>query len=205
MAELSGLMRLQKEHIRCAAGVLCRSFMTDPYLDSLVSDLEEKTATLRFIFLIILRHGIRHGEAYAVSPDMKGVAIWLPSAVPRLTLGKIAYGLALALRFRVSWCFLRQRRADDRYAARLRKRYFPTPHCYLALIGVAPEFQGQGYASQLLRPILNRLDKENLPCCLDTDSEQNVSMYEHFGFRVIHEEQLPSNRGKFWLMLREIK
>ena len=76
-------------------------------------------------------------------------------------------------------------------------------HWYLQAIGVDPMFQGRGYASKLLRSMLSRIDEEGLPCYLETLDEQNVSLYEHFGFKVIEESNIPETTLTNWAMLRE--
>ena len=73
------------------------------------------------------------------------------------------------------------------------------------LIGVDPKFQGKGYASRLIREMLLRIDEEGLPCYLETQKEQNVSIYQHFGFKVIDEFIIPGTTIKAWPMLREGK
>ena len=93
-------------------------------------------------------------------------------------------------------------RRDEDFASKLRKRLAPFPHWYLAVLGIAPEFQGKGYASRLLRPMLNRLDAVGSPCYVETSIEQYVQLYQHFGFKVIDEAIMPGSNTKMWAMLR---
>ena len=39
--------------------------------------------------------------------------------------------------------------------------------------------------------MLDRLDEEKIPCYLTTQNERNISLYQHFGFRVIGNMTLP--------------
>jgi ribosomal protein S18 acetylase RimI-like enzyme len=70
-------------------------------------------------------------------------------------------------------------------------------------IGIAPQFQGKGYANKLLRPMLSRIDDDGLPCYLETVDEQNVSFYEHFGFKIVDKSNVPETTLINWAMLRE--
>ncbi|MFX0004503.1 MAG: GNAT family N-acetyltransferase [Candidatus Hodarchaeota archaeon] len=79
----------------------------------------------------------------------------------------------------------------------------PTPHWYLFIIGVDPDFQGKGYAAQLIKPMLTRIDKEQIGCYLDTNNEENVDFYQYFGFNVLKEYQIPGTNVLNWSMLRE--
>ncbi len=79
----------------------------------------------------------------------------------------------------------------------------PEKHWFLQLLGVAPEHQGKGHASRLLRPMLERLDEEGLPAYLETTNPVNVPRYEHFGFEVVREGMMPGTPIRFWCMLRD--
>lgn len=79
----------------------------------------------------------------------------------------------------------------------------PFKHWFLQTIGIAPQFQGKGYAGKLLRPILSRINEEGLPCYLETLDEQNVSLYEYFGFKIVDKSNVPETSLTNWAMLRE--
>ncbi|VVB79857.1 Acetyltransferase (GNAT) domain protein [uncultured archaeon] len=55
---------------------------------------------------------------------------------------------------------------------------------YLFILAVDPKFQKQGFASQLIKPMLKKFDKNKLTCSLDTTDSNNIKMYEHFGFEI---------------------
>jgi len=77
------------------------------------------------------------------------------------------------------------------------------PYWYLDVIGVDPHYQGKGFASMLLEPMLRRIDKENLPIWLETILKRNVSFYEHFGFYILEEIIIPNTNIVNWFMIRE--
>jgi GNAT superfamily N-acetyltransferase len=78
------------------------------------------------------------------------------------------------------------------------------PQWYLHLIAVPPPFHGQGHASRLLRPMMERAAKEGLPCTLITQSLLNVRKYEHWGFEVTREMAVPGSREKFYAMRKNV-
>jgi hypothetical protein len=51
--------------------------------------------------------------------------------------------------------------------------------------------------------MLARFDKAALPCYLETQKEENVNLYQHFGFSVIKESIIPGTSITIWLMLRK--
>jgi ribosomal protein S18 acetylase RimI-like enzyme len=76
------------------------------------------------------------------------------------------------------------------------------PHWYLVSIAVDPACQGRGHAGRLLQAICER--SEGDPGCqgvaLDTQNRRNVSLYERFGYRVTHEQDVGPLRS--WCMFR---
>ena len=86
---------------------------------------------------------------------------------------------------------------------RKRKELALSKHWYLNMLAVDPKYQGKGYASALLNAMLPEIDKQNLPCYLETGGDKNVSIYKHFGFKVINEYTIPGVKDKFIAMLRK--
>ncbi|MFC1964391.1 GNAT family N-acetyltransferase [Chloroflexota bacterium] len=51
-------------------------------------------------------------------------------------------------------------RGLGQYIDAVHSRLAPFKHWFLQAIGVGPQFQGRGYASKLLMPMLSRIDKK---------------------------------------------
>ena len=88
------------------------------------------------------------------------------------------------------------------YAEALHHREMPDPHWYVMVLGVAPAFQGQGYARSLMQPLFDRADLEGLPCYLETTQPKNVGLYERFGFRVLVDTVEPESGLHVWTFRR---
>jgi len=50
--------------------------------------------------------------------------------------------------------------------------------------------------------MFTHLDRQNLPCFLDTNNEKNLPIYERFGFKILEEYQIPDTNLVNWAMLR---
>jgi GNAT superfamily N-acetyltransferase len=145
-----------------------------------------------------------YGEVQATSPRVEGVAVWLPPgrgdpsiwAMLRVGAARLAWTNGLGTMRRVL--------SYIDHAVAMRRRHVPQRHWYLQLLGVDPQHHGAGHASRLLRSMLDRTDREQLPCCLDTENAVNVPMYEHFGFRVLESSPIPGTDRTVWLMLRDV-
>ena len=199
----SGLIRLDKSQARPASQVLARAFADDPELIQFVSEPRRRAELLHSMFRMELSHAILHGEVYAVSTKMEGIAVWLPSGAPDIGFWTMLRGGGLTLLFKGGREFLQKMKQDEDFARELRRRLAPTPHWYLEVLGVDPDFQGKGYASRLLKPMMARLDAEKLPAYVETSTEDYVAIYQRFGFRLLQEAVLPGSETKMWAMLRQ--
>jgi ribosomal protein S18 acetylase RimI-like enzyme len=71
------------------------------------------------------------------------------------------------------------------------------PHWHLDPLGVIPELQGQGIGSQLLAHLCEHLDGLGHAGYLETDSEDNVRLYQRFGFSVTGETPIHGVLNRF--------
>ncbi|MFF4328379.1 GNAT family N-acetyltransferase [Streptomyces sp. NPDC001591] len=78
----------------------------------------------------------------------------------------------------------------------------PEEHWYLAVVGADPDGQGQGHGAALLRSGLAQADAAGLPVYLESSKEANLPFYEHLGFTVLGEAQLPGGGPTLWVMRR---
>ena len=199
--DLAGLVRVTVADARRASDTLARAFRDDPLMRYAIPDDDERRRLLPFLIGLNVRYGCRYGEVYATR-DYAGVAVWLPPGQTTMTLtGMLRVGMLAAV-WRARWPILRRLNAAGQLAAALHKRYASGPHWYLSQIGVEPSRQGQGIASQLIRPMLARCDAAALPCYLETESAENVARYQRLGFHVAAEEAIPDGVPRIWAMVR---
>lgn len=87
---------------------------------------------------------------------------------------------------------------------RFMQRHHPkAPHHYLYFIAVLPACQGRGLGGALLRHLTALADADAMPAYLETDTVNNVRLYERHGYRVDAEHTVPNMSGlHMWLMTR---
>jgi hypothetical protein len=51
--------------------------------------------------------------------------------------------------------------------------------------------------------MLERIDRERMPCYLETNAEKNAAIYRRFGFEVVSQEKLPGTPVTTFAMLRK--
>ncbi|MED5389523.1 MAG: GNAT family N-acetyltransferase [Pseudomonadota bacterium] len=187
--------------IQRIAQVLSRAFHQDPLFCHFFPDEQHRQPLSGLTFQFLARLASRRGEIVMPSENLEGVAVWMPSAsLHRSVLDMVRFG-ALPMLRQGPAAVKRQLDAGDAMQ-RLHHSLMPRPHAYLQLLGIDPPYQGRGLATTLLQPTLDRLDREGLPAYLDTHNANNVSLYQRFGFEVVHEGVMPGTDVRHWAMAR---
>ncbi|MFC1973833.1 GNAT family N-acetyltransferase [Chloroflexota bacterium] len=203
--DLKGLYRLNRSHIKSTAKILTRAFWSYPVSVYAYPDELTRGKRLPYFFQFVLHYCVKYGEVYAPSSEIQGVAVWLaPDKFP-MTIWRLLRSVPLPVMFNLGLESGKQMKPFNDYVDGVHKQLTPFKHWFLQVIGIDPCYQGKGYASKLLEPMLARIDKEGLSCYLETIDERNVSLYEHFGFRVVDESIVPHTELTNWAMLREAR
>jgi GNAT superfamily N-acetyltransferase len=202
-ADSTGPVRLTKAQIKPTAVMLARAFQDDPLFAYFLPDAVKRKEKLHHIFEVFIRYGVLYGEAYATSPNLEGATVWFPPGRAEMTLWRTIRCGGLFLYFKVGRKVMSRVLGFFDYAFKVHGRHAPFPHWYGAVLGVDPEFQGKGYMSALMKPILARIDQEHLPCYLETNSETNLPIHEHYGFEVVEICTVPKSDVTLWAMLRK--
>jgi ribosomal protein S18 acetylase RimI-like enzyme len=201
MSDISTLLKIDQSLVEPAAVTCARAFEDDPMTVWMIPDAARR-ANLRYAFEMILNIAALGGaEAYATSAACEGVAVWMPAGMKQ-TIGMLLQAGYPLLPLRCGWRYFLLDSMSLSHCEKLRKKYAPVRHCYLAALGVDPAHQGQGFASKLLTPMLERLDADRTACYVETQNLKNVAMYRHFGFELMHETKMPGGDYPLYLMLR---
>ncbi len=154
MISINSPIRLDKSQVRAAAKVLSRAFYDDPLFTYFIPDALQRRNKLHHVFETLVRYSVSYGEVYATSPNLEGIAVWLPSDRVEMTLwrGIRNGGLSIILNLGLRSTF-RQLSVSDLMCS-IHKCHILSPHWYLYLVGVEPELRGKGYASNLVKAVL---------------------------------------------------
>ena len=177
MDDLNGLIRLKKNLVKLAGKMLARAFINEPYEVYCTPDEIKRRKRLTHAFTFVMKYGVRYGKVYTTSSKLEGIAGWLPSRNALGSFWKAIRTGAIGFLFRVGIGYARKQLALQKFFDEKEKRHAPFPHYYLAPLGVDPEFQKQGYASKLMKPMLAWLDENQSPSYLETELEKNFLMY----------------------------
>ncbi len=202
--ENQDLIRVSKREMEPAIEALTKAFQESPLIRYFTANYSEKAKAhgLRCFLSIGVHIGIKYGEVYA-TPNFEGVAIWMKSDKLPITTWKTLRSVPFTLMLGFARYGGAKMRPVGDFIDKTHERLAPGLHWYLQVLGVDPKFQGRGYAAKLVRPMLSKIDNQHLPCYLETLDEKNVSIYEHFGFRIIEKSAIPQTPFTNWAMLRD--
>lgn len=186
-----------QEDISPLAASLARAFDDDPVMTWLFGDhAGRRTARLRRFFGHEARRHRRNGEVLT-TPDRSGAAFWDPPDGWRTRTADLVRSVPVLVPA------LGPRLARAMRGLQMIEAAHPrVPHWYLAVIGTDPPAQGKGVGASLLRPVLDRCDREAMGAYLESSKERNIPYYERFGFTVTGEVELPDG-PRIWPMWRD--
>lgn len=192
----------QPADVDAVAADLAAAFVHDPVTDWFSrTDAQRDAARLGFFRHLLKELILPQGEALRPASG-GGAAVWMPSeSLGPNPLWKEAQALPMLLRL-TGWGrfsrLLTLREVMDKHHPMDR------PHSYLWFLGVAPEAQGHGVGSRLLKAKLDQLDAAGTPAFLETATERNLSLYRRHGFEIIGEYR-PADGPLIWAMWREVQ
>jgi GNAT superfamily N-acetyltransferase len=180
------------------AHALARAFYDDPVFKWLVpNDAERIRRSARGFAFYLCKVYLPHEECY-MTADGTGGAMWVPPDKWRLSPFaqlRLAPGMVVALGRRLPQTL--------RAVNTIESKHPHQAHYYLAFVGLEPELQGKGIGTALLRPILDRCDRDRIPAYLEASAPRNRAYYLRHGFEVTEEYHYPKNGPPSWRMWRE--
>jgi GNAT superfamily N-acetyltransferase len=168
---------------QAAAFALALAFDHDPHMRWIFRDDRRRLSRLaRMWATLIERMWLEHGGCYVLKQNA-GAAVWLPPdswLISPAAQAQLVVPLLGATRDALPR-LLRVHFFNDRKHPR------QPAHWYLATTGVMPAWQARGYGQALLRPALERCDRNRVPAYLEATTPRNRAFYERNGFKVVEE------------------
>jgi len=186
-----------------AAQVIAQAFMDDPLIVFVLPRRRSRLKALLAFFRTYGEVSIQNGRGYGVGEPLQGVAYWKSPSQGNISLPLKSLKLFIPLLFTTYPAGYLKAKPVFRQIDALHARHAPEPHFYLDNIGVLAEARGQGAASRLIRPVLEKADAEGAPAYTDTATRSNVPVYEHFGFECVEESPVEGTGLTIWALKRE--
>ncbi|MCD6577289.1 MAG: GNAT family N-acetyltransferase [Anaerolineaceae bacterium] len=184
--------------------IFLSAFRDDPMMRYFFSMARDVQKAIGVSFRYMIEKSRINGVVFRTSAAYEGAAIWCLTG-----FSKSPFNLDL----QIAWFMLNQFKVADlkRFvsfylrAEKAHRRIIHKPHYYLELLGVDARFQGMGFASKLVRPVLAHADQNHTDCYLETHSEKNVDLYKYYGFEMAGTIQPGFSGDAYYLMLRKAK
>ena len=201
--ELSELYKITKSDVNYLSKLFERVFFNWSLVVAIEPDEEVRRTRAHYFYALSIKHLIKYGEAYAPSPKLGGVAMWVHSDYTEMTLWQmIKYG-GLKTFYKLGAKSMKKADISLEFMKKTHKTLIKEPHYHFAWLGVEPGLQKTGIGTELIHAMLDKFSKENMKCFLDTQDKQNIDYYRKFGFKLIHECQIPNVDVTYWGMLWE--
>jgi GNAT superfamily N-acetyltransferase len=178
----SDVRKVSPDEVPQVLDAVARAFYDDPVMSWLFPSDSRRLERLRDGFGLFLRRiWLPQGECYTTD-RLIGGSFWLPPGTWHLGLLDQLRLLPATIRI-----FGKDFPRLARILNEMDRKHPRETHYYLPVIGVAPGWQGRGFGAALLRPVLERCDRENVPAYLESSTPRNRALYERCGFRVTEE------------------
>jgi GNAT superfamily N-acetyltransferase len=175
------------------SATLADAFTTEPILQWMIPSLRRE-ARLRRLFAIELAHHAFPAGRVLTTDDVRGANVELPPGRWEMTVPLSgAIGLVRVFGMRLP--------RASRAQVFLQRNHLQEPHYYIRFVGVRTRFQARGLGTGLLRPTLDRCDREGTPAYIEASSERSAALYERLGFVHLGELQIPDG-ARVWPMRR---
>lgn len=179
------IITLPQERTEDAVAVLAAALMPDPIFSFYYHEPPRRARVFSAFFTDIVLAHLRFGHVYAAMHEQPvvGAAVWRPPEADGPTEDDRARELATELRV----CEIDTAAAEALFAgfAALERGHPAEPHWYLFFTGISPEWQGNGFGSTLLAPVLNLADQSQTLCFLETPFPRNHVFYSRLGYEII--------------------
>ncbi len=198
------LYRLTKEDIPRAVECLKDAFKDDPLWKEVFKDDPDRDKSLTSFFTCPLLYGMKFGKVYATSPEIEGVAVWVPGKYANMTMwrmllcGALSYGARMGRESLNNLSIVNKQLGPDR-----KKLMKDKPYEYLTIIGVSSAAQGKGLGSKLMATMIEECTRKGSYIYLETEKEENLAFYEKHGFKVLQKIIFDKINVPMWQMERK--
>lgn len=196
------IQKLKKQDISKAAHVLVDAFQKDPIWETLFKKMEDENKP--FAFEVPIRYSLRYGGVLTTSDKIEGIATWVSEKYANMTMLRILFSGAMSAGIKMGSKLEKMMKPIFTPMLKDRKEFMKgRKYMYIQVIGVATAFQGQGFGGALIKKLIEISEQRNNPIYLETETEENLGLYEKYGFKVIKKITLPILELPLWEMIRE--
>ncbi|MED1865347.1 GNAT family N-acetyltransferase [Fictibacillus nanhaiensis] len=195
------LLPLQKRHVKRANEILTNSFIDNPMFIYFFPEPKKRRKILMMTFPIVIQVLQSNGRLYVTSDQVEGL-FCVSHHGEKTKMGKLLVaGLTCAIRlpqFLIHVSLIEFMRKVSRLQpansmlANYKKRY--NHFLMVDSVCVDPNHRHQGHMTKMMKAAMTETRKNKTFCLLQTETIQNVKIYQHLGFSLVEEvtsQQIP--------------
>ena len=183
------MLKVSQAEIPLAAQILARGFFDDPMFSFVFLEPQNRRDALAAFFQVFLADTVRRGKVL-ISPDKEGAIAWYPCNV-RIFDDSVDEVSAKLAQVAVTFGGSSAAERFEQIVSQIEKFEPKQAHCEIILIALVPEARGKGNGRDLISPVLNHVNEQQVGCYLVSSNPRNISFYERQGFRQI--SSIPNN------------
>ncbi|WP_210610049.1 GNAT family N-acetyltransferase [Priestia flexa] len=186
------LIRLEKKHIPRVGKMLTNAFHDSPMFKYLFSDDKKRKKLMEMIFPIAIQILNIRGNVYVTSENVEGAFCVTRHGKKNkkglnFPLFSFIYYLPKILLNLFPYNFLvkaRKLKGANNALDYFKRTY--NDFLIIDAVSVDPLYRHQGHMSKLMRSALKEVDETKSFCVLQTETKENVAIYQHLGFKLIN-------------------
>ena len=196
------------ETINAVARVMADSFMEDPMNRAVLDGLEKAGKLMEAHSRIHTRHAIRTGMLQLLDDNPAAFLIGLDSRdASRLDDWKLILRIYLSsvgvLGFRdIRRLLSNSRKTGSVLSFSWEKEFIKGRYYRIKIVAVDKSMRGQGAFRRMMTPLIAFSDTEQVPIIIETHNEDNVGLYQKFGFELVKTITSPRTEIRQYCMIR---
>jgi len=178
------------------------SFQDDPMWSAILEG--EPKDKLSICLEMSFRHCRRYGVVYAPENSMEALMGVVPGKFCNMNLWRMFMAGSLPIMGKMgSKLGEKMGKYFDPLIRDQKENMAGKEYVYLFILGVKKDLQGKGMGGKLLRALIEDCEKSGKSIYLETETEVNVKIYEHFGFKTLKKTALVEIDSPIWEMVWE--
>ncbi len=198
---MNSLYKLGVQDIEKSADSMVGAFSDYPMFQHILGD-KSNHESMMLCLKFLIKYSTLYAEAYATSRESEGIILLSDYENYRFGLIRSIRSGLLPL-MKIGSDVGKRFNELDSFTQKIHKRLMKENHQYIILLGVNPDWQGQGYGKKLMRPVLELAQEKGQSCYLETHGEKNVAFYNKLGFKVVSEDLMPGTDIVQYAMVKE--
>ncbi|NJK47792.1 GNAT family N-acetyltransferase [Candidatus Gracilibacteria bacterium] len=167
--------------ISTIAQVLAESFADDPSFNLVFDRDINRLSAIQAFFEPFVADASERGKII-VEPNWQGACIWYPAEV-EIFNEQFEQTLMEIIKTITKFAGEKSAQRFQHLIEQLGDSEPQQSHCEVFFLGLKPSARGKGIGQDLLKPVLDYADKNQVPCYLVSSTSRNISFYERHGFK----------------------